>query len=149
MPKSTKAATNSMLRPRLMRAARALAGWEQSDLAKASGISISTVRKIEQGAIGTLPRTEARIIAAFERAGLQLIPEGPDGGAGARWKEREMSEQMREPALPEVQMRTLMFMLQWSREYVESQSTWLPSERAATLGDIQMFADWIDNNWPA
>ena len=85
-----------MLRPRLMRAARALAGWEQSDLAKASGISIATVRKIEQGAIGTRPRTEAAIIAAFERAGLQLIPEGSDGGAGVRWKEREMNEEMRE-----------------------------------------------------
>jgi transcriptional regulator with XRE-family HTH domain len=79
-----------------MRAARALAGWEQSDLAEASGISIATVRKIEQGAIGTRPSTEAKIVAAFERAGLQLIPEGPDGGAGVRWKEREMTEQMYE-----------------------------------------------------
>jgi transcriptional regulator with XRE-family HTH domain len=79
-----------------MRAARALAGWEQSDLAKASGVSIATVRKIEQGAIGTRPRTAARIIAAFERAGLQLIPEGSDGGAGVRWKEREMTEELRE-----------------------------------------------------
>jgi transcriptional regulator with XRE-family HTH domain len=85
-----------MLKPRVMRAARALAGWEQSDLANASGISIATVRKIEQGAIGTRPSTAARIIAAFERAGLQLIPEGPDGGAGVRWKEREMNEELRE-----------------------------------------------------
>jgi transcriptional regulator with XRE-family HTH domain len=85
-----------MLDSRLMRAARALTGWEQSDLAEAAGISIATVRKIEQGAIGTRPSTEARIVAAFERAGLQLIPEGPDGGAGVRWKEREMTEQMRE-----------------------------------------------------
>jgi len=69
---------------------------EQSDLAEASGISIATVRKIEQGATGTRPHTEARIIAAFERAGLQLIPEGPDGGAGVRLKERAMDEQMRE-----------------------------------------------------
>jgi transcriptional regulator with XRE-family HTH domain len=84
-----------MLKPRLMRAARALAGWEQFDLAEASGISIATVRKIEQGATGTRPRTEARIISAFEEAGLRLIPEGPDGGAGVRWKEPEMNEQMR------------------------------------------------------
>jgi transcriptional regulator with XRE-family HTH domain len=85
-----------MLKPRLMRAARALAGWEQSDLAKASGVSIATVRKIEQGAVGTRPGTAARIIAAFERAGLQLIPEGPDGGAGVRWREHEMNEELRE-----------------------------------------------------
>ena len=85
-----------MLRPRLMRAARALAGWEQSDLAEASGISIATIRKIEQGATGTRPRTEARIVAAFEEAGVQLIPEGPDGGAGVRWEEPEMNPQMRE-----------------------------------------------------
>jgi transcriptional regulator with XRE-family HTH domain len=78
-----------------MRAARALAGWEQCELAEAAGISIATVRKIEQGAIGTRPQTEAKIIAAFERAGVQLIPDGPDGGAGVRWKEREMNEEMR------------------------------------------------------
>jgi transcriptional regulator with XRE-family HTH domain len=80
---------------KLMRAARALAGWEQYELAEAAGISIATVRKIEQGAIGTRPQTEAKIIGAFERAGVQLIPDGPEGGAGVRWKEREMNEEIR------------------------------------------------------
>jgi transcriptional regulator with XRE-family HTH domain len=83
------------LNSKLMRAARALAGWEQSDLAEAAGISIATVRKIEQGASGTRPRTESEIIAAFERAGVLLIADGPDGGAGVRWKEREMNEEIR------------------------------------------------------
>jgi hypothetical protein len=60
-----------------------------------SGISIATIRKIEQGAIGTRPRRRG-LSLRFERAGLQLISQDPDGGAGVRWKEREMNEQMRE-----------------------------------------------------
>jgi transcriptional regulator with XRE-family HTH domain len=84
-----------MLKPKLMRAARALAGWEQSDLAHASGLSIATVRKIEQGAVGIRKKTEGKIIAAFECAGIQLIAEDRGGGAGVRYKEREMNEQMR------------------------------------------------------
>jgi transcriptional regulator with XRE-family HTH domain len=85
-----------MLKPKLMRAARALAGWEQSDLAHASGLSIATVRKIEQGGVGMRENTEEKIIAAFKRAGIQFIPEDRHGGAGVRHKEREMNEQMRE-----------------------------------------------------
>jgi transcriptional regulator with XRE-family HTH domain len=85
-----------MLKPKLMRAARALAGWEQSDLAHESGLSIATVRKIEQGAVGIRKNTEEKIIAAFERAGIQFIPEDRHGGAGVRHEEREMNEQTRE-----------------------------------------------------
>ena len=85
-----------MLKAKLMRAARALAGWEQSDLAHASGLSIATVRKIEQGAVGMRKNTEEKIIAAFERAGIQFIHEDRHRGAGVRYKEREMTERMRE-----------------------------------------------------
>lgn len=79
-----------MLDPRQLRAARALADWEQSDLAEAAGVSIATIRKIEQGATGVRPATEARIVAAFEQGGVRLIPDGPDGGVGVRLREGEM-----------------------------------------------------------
>lgn len=68
--KNNKLSERIML-PRLMRAARALAGWEQSDLADTAGISIATVRKIEQGAIGMRLATKKNITDAFKRAGIQ------------------------------------------------------------------------------
>lgn len=75
-----------MLEPRIMRAARALLEWEQSDLAKAAGLSIATIRKIEQGRAPVREATANEIKAAFDKAGLQLILDGPSGGIGVRLK---------------------------------------------------------------
>jgi DNA-binding XRE family transcriptional regulator len=73
------------LTPRLCRAARALAGLEQKDLASSSEVSKSTIGAFEikdEGArLGT--RTNRALIEAFERAGLEFIPEN-GGGPGVR-----------------------------------------------------------------
>jgi transcriptional regulator with XRE-family HTH domain len=73
------------LTPRLCRAARALAGLEQKDLASASEVSKSTIGAFEikdEGARLTV-RTNRALIEAFERAGLEFIPEN-GGGLGVR-----------------------------------------------------------------
>nr|WP_046868044.1 XRE family transcriptional regulator [Microvirga massiliensis] len=76
------------LTPRLCRAARALVGFEQTDLASASGVSKSTIGAFEikdEGARLTTMNNRA-LIEAFERAGLQFIPEN-GGGPGVRLRD--------------------------------------------------------------
>ena len=73
------------LTPRLCRAARALAGLEQKDLASASEVSKSTIGAFEIKDEGArlATRTNRALIEAFERAGLEFIPEN-GGGPGVR-----------------------------------------------------------------
>ena len=69
-----------------IRAARALLGWSQSVLADAAGISLPTVKRIEQHGdelIGTA-RTNENMRMAFARAGVEFIAEDRDGGRGVR-----------------------------------------------------------------
>jgi DNA-binding XRE family transcriptional regulator len=74
------------LTPRLCRAARALTGMDQNDLASLSGVSRSTIGAFEiKDESARLIRTNNRaLIEAFERAGLQFIPENEVGGFGIR-----------------------------------------------------------------
>jgi transcriptional regulator with XRE-family HTH domain len=75
---------------KLLRAARAIIGWEQCDLAEAADISVGTVRRIEQGAVGITSKTERAIRSAFEAGGVELIPPtNPSrrGGHGVRLKQ--------------------------------------------------------------
>jgi transcriptional regulator with XRE-family HTH domain len=77
------------LTPRLCRAARALLGWQQSDLSEASGVPKPTVSafetKDESARMATMNNKAA--VEAFERAGLQFIPEN-GGGEGIRFRDR-------------------------------------------------------------
>ena len=73
------------LSPRLCRAARALVGYEQKDLAGSSGVSKSTIGAFEikdEGARLARANNEA-LIEAFERAGIEFIDEN-GGGPGVR-----------------------------------------------------------------
>jgi transcriptional regulator with XRE-family HTH domain len=71
-----------MLEPAQIRAARALLGWRQEDLSKASGVGTATIQRIEKGdsPIGGYVSTLVRIQAAFEDAGVLFID--GDGAAG-------------------------------------------------------------------
>jgi DNA-binding XRE family transcriptional regulator len=73
------------LSPRLCRAARALAGFEQKHLAEASGVSKSTIGAFEiKGETARLATMNNRaLIEAFEQAGLQFVEEN-GGGHGVR-----------------------------------------------------------------
>jgi transcriptional regulator with XRE-family HTH domain len=74
-----------------MRAARALAGVDQRELAKKSGLSVPTIQRMEasddviRGNVDSL----MKLIAAIEAFGIELIGEGvpsPNGGRGVRLK---------------------------------------------------------------
>lgn len=70
-----------------MKAARALLGWSQDELAERSGVSIPTVKRLEaaEGDLGGRTQTADRIIAALEAAGvIFLVPNGE--GPGVRLK---------------------------------------------------------------
>ena len=55
------------------RAARALLGWSQGDLAKAAGLSLLTVRKFEKGRSDPYSRNLEAIRSALEGAGIEFI----------------------------------------------------------------------------
>ncbi len=72
-----------------LRAARALIGWSQPELAERSGVGIATVRRME-GARG-LPKTTAenvwKVQQALEDAGVIFIDQNEEGGPGVRLRE--------------------------------------------------------------
>jgi len=61
------------LKARQIKAARALLDWSQEDLAKVSGLSIATIRKLELGNISPRGKTNEHICHSFEDAGLEFI----------------------------------------------------------------------------
>ncbi len=66
---------------RQIKAARALLGWSQDDLSKASDVSIPTVKRLEalNGDIGGRATTAAALVAALESAGVVFLPENGNG----------------------------------------------------------------------
>jgi len=70
---------------RQIKAARSLIGWEQQQLARESGVAISTVRRLEglDGGIGARHRTIQKIRKAFESAGIEFIGD-PNPGVRLR-----------------------------------------------------------------
>lgn len=64
-----------MISGRQLKAARALIGWEQTDLAKKSGVAISTVRRMESfdGEIGARTATLSLVQRALEKAGVDFL----------------------------------------------------------------------------
>ena len=75
-----------MITPAQIRAARALLGWSQTELATASGISVISVKNIERGATDPRSSTLAAFQAAFETAGVVFLDPGDvrSGGHGVR-----------------------------------------------------------------
>jgi transcriptional regulator with XRE-family HTH domain len=69
-----------------LRAARALLGWSQTELALKAGLSVPTIKRLE-GDFGPHVSDEARarLQKAIETAGIEFIEEN-DGGAGVRFR---------------------------------------------------------------
>ena len=72
---------------RQLKAARALIGWGQKDVAEAAGVAIGTVRRMEtgEGNIRGNMETVRKVQAALEAGGIEFIPE-KNGGPGVRLK---------------------------------------------------------------
>ncbi|HMA08957.1 MAG TPA: helix-turn-helix transcriptional regulator [Ramlibacter sp.] len=76
-----------------LRAARALLGMDQRDLAEASGLSLPTIQRMEASEDVIRGQVESlmKLIAALEIAGIEIINEGAvsdSGGRGVRLKPR-------------------------------------------------------------
>ena len=74
-----------------MRAARALLGIDQRELAKKSGLSLPTIQRMEasDGVIRGNVDSLMKLIEALSAIGIELIGEGAhssDGGRGVRLK---------------------------------------------------------------
>jgi transcriptional regulator with XRE-family HTH domain len=71
-----------------IRAARALIGWKQTDLAAAAGVSEIAIKNIERGSSDPRASTLAAIQGAFDRAGVVFLDVGDvrNGGPGIRLK---------------------------------------------------------------
>lgn len=80
-----------MITAQQLRAARALLGLDQRSLAKASGLSLPTIQRMEGSDSIIRGNVESlmKLIAALNRAGIELINEGvasQGGGRGVRLK---------------------------------------------------------------
>jgi len=75
---------------RQVKAARALLGWSQDDLAQNSGVSKPTIARLEtgQGTLGGYVATRQKVIAAMAKAGVIFIEQNGDG-PGVRLKGRK------------------------------------------------------------
>jgi len=75
---------------RQIKAARALLGWSQRDLAAAADVSIPTVKRLEaqEGPLGGRDETGMKIRSALESAGVEFI-EANGGGPGVRLRKRQ------------------------------------------------------------
>jgi transcriptional regulator with XRE-family HTH domain len=74
-----------------LRAARALVGIDQRQLADLSGLSVPTIQRMEasEGVIRGNVDSLMKLIAALEKSGVELINEGgvsQSGGRGVRLK---------------------------------------------------------------
>lgn len=77
---------------RQIKAARALLGWSQSDLAEASSVSEPTVKRLEaqDGDLGGRAGTAEAITTALEGAGIAFLsPDDGGGGPGVRIMSKE------------------------------------------------------------
>lgn len=80
-----------MMEAAQIRAARALIGWSQGELVAESGLSLTTVRRMEDDKIGPGKSSAENVAAvqlALEQAGVQFIPKN-GGGAGVRLAKRK------------------------------------------------------------
>jgi transcriptional regulator with XRE-family HTH domain len=81
-----------MIEAAQIRAARALIGWSQAELADAAGVPLSIVDRFETGQPDSIPADAvAKMRAALESAGVAFIPKN-GGGAGVRLRKGRESK---------------------------------------------------------
>ena len=75
-----------MITAQQLRAARALAQLDQRELAELAELSVPTIQRMEasDGVIRGNVDSLTKLIAALDKAGIELIAEGAASGAGGR-----------------------------------------------------------------
>ena len=81
-----------MIAPRQIRAARALLGWTQQDLADKAILSLNAVKRIEAQQSDPRVSTLAAIRAALEAGGAVFLSAEHGHGSGVRMRTDETSE---------------------------------------------------------
>jgi DNA-binding XRE family transcriptional regulator len=78
----------TMISGKQIRAARAIVGWKQRELAAAAGISEISIKNAERGVVDSRGSTLNAIQQAFDRAGVIFLDTGDtrNGGPGVRLK---------------------------------------------------------------
>ena len=69
------------LTPEASRAARALLGWSMRDLAAAAAVAIGTVQSFEAGEKTPHGTTLAKLVAAYDAHGVEVISDTDRAGA--------------------------------------------------------------------
>jgi transcriptional regulator with XRE-family HTH domain len=85
----TLAYAAAMISAGQIRAARALLGWTQEQLAKSASLSLAVVNNVERNVTDPRRSTLEGIQRALETAGIEFISErqnSPDGGVGVRMR---------------------------------------------------------------
>lgn len=73
-----------MISPRQCKAARALLGWTQADLAEAAKIPMDTISRFENGKSDTRGNALIEIQKALRRGGVKLLNAEGSEGEGVR-----------------------------------------------------------------
>ena len=78
-----------MITPRQIRAARALLGWSQQQLADKAIVSLNAVTRLEKAKVDSRVSTLVAIEKALAKAGIDFLPAG-DRGEGVRLRSPKM-----------------------------------------------------------
>ncbi len=83
-----------------MRAARALLGLDQKELAAIAGLSVPTIQRMEasEGNVRGVVESLTRVVEAIERAGVELIGDGAASQGSGRGVRLRRSERQSEEA---------------------------------------------------
>jgi len=82
-----------MAKAEQLRAARALLGQSQADVADASGLSVPTIKRLESGkGPGVTSDARQRYVGALEAAGVIFVAENGEG-AGVRLRKTKLPQE--------------------------------------------------------
>ena len=76
-----------MLQASQIRAARALLGWHQDELAKKAKVGLATIQRLERSPPGPVMAnvaTAMKIIDCLQKAGIRFLNTDEQGGVGVR-----------------------------------------------------------------
>ena len=81
---------------RQLKAARALLGWSQEELASAADVSLPTIKRLEaaDGWLAGRQKTAFKIQEALSKVGVEFIEEN-GGGPGVRLRKRQRPKKNR------------------------------------------------------
>ena len=93
----------AMITAAQMRAARALLGIDQRQLAELADISVPTIQRMEasDGNVRGVIDTLTKVVEALDRAGIELIGDNAvsrEGGRGVRLKQAKKSDEGSDPS---------------------------------------------------